>query len=152
MASLHKFFLQFIHNHTFRSSLSSANQLAEVITVQLSSRLPDQKGARSSAHLGTFQRSKASIVMYLLKYQELPDASQSQSSHPCFKACMNNYDRKFPGGFQHDKTPKIQFCHPLLQTTLCIAPGGTLNAEVIGMLLGNFLENPKNTEILILNP
>ena len=34
MASLHKFFLQFIHSHTFRSSLSSANQLPEVIPVQ----------------------------------------------------------------------------------------------------------------------
>ena len=47
MASLHKFFLQLIHSHTFRSSLSSANQLPEVIPVQLSSRQHDQKGARS---------------------------------------------------------------------------------------------------------
>ena len=31
-------------------------------------------------------------------------------------------------------------------------PGGTLNVEVIGMLIGNFLENPKYTEILILSP
>ena len=46
MAALHKF-LQFIYSHTFRSSLSSANQLPEVIPVQLSSRLHDQKGARS---------------------------------------------------------------------------------------------------------
>ena len=58
MAALHKFFLQFIYSHTFRSSLSSANQLPEVIPVQLSSRLHDQKGARSSTRLRTFQRSK----------------------------------------------------------------------------------------------
>ena len=31
-------------------------------------------------------------------------------------------------------------------------PGRTLNVEVIGMLVGNFLESPKNTQILILNP
>ena len=29
--------------------------------------------------------------------------------------------------------------------------GGTLNVEVIGMVVGNVLENPKNTQILILN-
>ena len=43
MAAHHKFFLQFIHSHTFRSSLSSANPLPEVIPVQLSSRLHDRK-------------------------------------------------------------------------------------------------------------
>ena len=43
--------LRFIHSHTFKSSLSSANQLPEVMPVQLSS----QKGA---TRLGTFQRSK----------------------------------------------------------------------------------------------
>ena len=47
-----------LYSHTFRSSLSSANQLPEVIPVQLSSRLLDQKGARSSTRLRTFQRSK----------------------------------------------------------------------------------------------
>ena len=30
--------------------------------------------------------------------------------------------------------------------------GGTLNIEVIGKLVGNFLGNPKNIQILILNP
>ena len=30
--------------------------------------------------------------------------------------------------------------------------GGTLSVEVISMLIGNFLENPKNIQILILNP
>ena len=30
--------------------------------------------------------------------------------------------------------------------------GGTFNVEVIGMLVGNFFGNPKNTQILILNP
>ena len=30
--------------------------------------------------------------------------------------------------------------------------GGTLNVEVIGMLVGNFLETLNNTQILILSP
>ena len=80
MASFHKFFLQVIHSHTFRSSLSSANQLPEVIPVQLSSRLHDQKGARSSARLGTFQRSKGSIVMYLELSPEIPSAFRCLSN------------------------------------------------------------------------
>ena len=47
--------------------------------------------------------------------------------------------RNYFGSFSHKKAK--------------ISPGGeTFNLEVIGMLVGNFLENPKNTQILILNP
>ena len=44
--------------------------------------------------------------------------------------------------------------HHVHHSTGCLGPGGggILNVEVIGMLVGNFLENPKNTQILILNP
>ena len=99
MASLHKFFSQFIHSHTFRSSLSSANQLPEVIPVQLSSRLHDQKGARSSARLGTFQRSKASIVMYLELSPEIPSASRclsKQIKSPMFQSLYEQLRSKLP--------------------------------------------------------
>ena len=47
MASLHMLLLQFIHSHTFKSSLNSANQLPKAMPVQLSSLLHYQKEARS---------------------------------------------------------------------------------------------------------
>ena len=139
MPSLHKFFLQFIHSHTFRSSLSSANQLPEVILVQLSSRLHDQKGARSSARLGTFQRSKASLVMYHELSPEIPSASRclsKQIKSPVFQSFYEQLQSKIPRWISaRQNIPKIQFCHPLLQTTFVMfrvfhwadAPSKTLN-------------------------
>ena len=103
MASVHKFFFQVIHSHTFRSLLSSANQLPELTPVQLSSHLRDQEGARSSTRLGTFQRSKASIVMYLELSTEIPSASRCLSKQimsPMFQSLYKQYYRKFPSGFQ----------------------------------------------------
>ena len=41
--------------------------------------------------------------------------------------------------------------HNFSQSTVRHRPGGHSYVEVTGMLVGNFLENPKNTQILILN-
>ena len=62
MASLHKFFLQFIHSHTFRSSLSSANQLPEVIPVQLSSRLHVSMIRKEPDHQHVLELSRGQSV------------------------------------------------------------------------------------------
>ena len=85
MASLHTFFLRFIHSHTFRSSLRSANQLSKAMPVQLSSFLHDEKEFKKNSRsqiINTslnFPEVEASIVMYLeLKFHALPDASQGK--------------------------------------------------------------------------
>ena len=97
MASLHKFFLQFIHSHTFRSSLSSANQLPEVIPVQFSSARVCM--IRKEPDHGTFQRSKTSIFMYLELSPEIPRASRclsKQLKSPMFQSLYEQLRSKIP--------------------------------------------------------
>ena len=108
MASLHTFFLQFIHSHTFKSSLSSANQLPKIMPVNLSSFLHHQEVARSSTRLRPFQRSKHQYSCILnrntMHFQMPLKANKVTHLHGLYE----QYDRKFAGGFQHTKDQNTQ--------------------------------------------